>query len=72
MVLSVVLDHPKIRADESMFQSLADDVKAKFDLFDGANNEAARGFLNKSISDELRKTILLNKHINVMRRAIFK
>ena len=40
-----------------MFQSLADDFKAKFDSFDGANDEAARGFLNKSISDELRKTM---------------
>ena len=28
-VLSVVLDHPKFRADESKFQSLADDFKAK-------------------------------------------
>ena len=56
-VLAVVHDHPKFRADESRFQSLANEFRDKFDSFDSANDEAAREFLTNSISGELKKTM---------------
>ena len=56
-VLPVVLDHPKFRADATKFQSLADEFRHKFDVFDASNDEAAKDFLDNSISDELKSTM---------------
>ena len=54
-VLSVVLDHPKFRADAMKVQTLADLFRSKFgDVFDALTDEAAKDFLNSSISDDLK------------------